>query len=228
MLQCHTVCIEIIFPLLRKRKTVLLYGIKTYFISTGSFSYKCSFFISLLFPFSIMMILLSSSHLPLYFSSPPPIFSLSLPLLPTLLSVPPFLSREVLSSRQALNNPLSFIHDVLITNSVINTLPNQCSSSIMPDQSGLMLRRKLDRLLGIDSNMANVREFNRERESGEHWAVPPFFRGWRSSCHYLSLSPLNCHLSIVHDQKCITCARKTNANIERSSRQRQRSNIFQN
>lgn len=110
-----------------------------------------------------MMILLSSSHL-LYFSSPPPIFSLFLPLLPILLSVPPFLSREVLSSRQALNNPLSFIHDVLITNSVINTLPNQCFSSIMPDQSGLMLRRKLDRLLGANSNLSNVREFNRERE----------------------------------------------------------------
>lgn len=201
MLQCHTVCIEIIFPLLRKRKTVLLYGIKTYFISTGFFSYKCSFFISLLFPFSIMMILLSSSHLPLYFSSPPPIFSLSLPLLPTLLSVPPFLSREVLSSRQALNNPLSFIHDVLITNSVINTLPNQCFSSIMPDQSGLMLRRKLDRLLGVDSNMANVREFNRERESGSIGRCRHFLEDGEAAviiCHCLRLIVI-CQLLMIRN-----------------------------
>lgn len=50
-------------------------------------------------------------------------------------------------SRSALDNALSFIHDILITNSVINTLPDQCLSSIMADRCGLMLRKELDGLL---------------------------------------------------------------------------------
>lgn len=75
-----------------------------------------------------------------------------------------FMFGRVLSSHQALNNPLSFIHDVLITNSVINTLPNQCLPSIMADQSDLMLDRKLDRLLEVNCNVANGRELNRESE----------------------------------------------------------------
>ncbi len=125
------------------------------------------FLLSLLFASSTYLILKwhkfhktlpprSSQHL-LHFS-----FSLHIPtfliflfflLCPTSL----LLSREVLSSHRTLDNLLSFIHDILITNSVINTLPNQCFSSIMADQSGLMMHRKLlDRLLGVN-NVSNER-----------------------------------------------------------------------
>lgn len=78
---------------------------------------------------------------------------------------PLFPSWKVLSSHRAFNNPLSFIHDILITNNVINILPNQCFPSITAGQSGLILHRKRDRLLGRNINVANVREFIREWRS---------------------------------------------------------------
>lgn len=68
----------------------------------------------------------------------------------------PFLPIEVFPPRSALDNALSFIHDILITNSVINTLPDQCLSSIMADRCGLMLHKELDGLLRTNSNVAGV------------------------------------------------------------------------
>lgn len=79
----------------------------------------------------------------------------------SLFSVPalfflPFLPIEVFPPRSALDNALSFIHDILITNSVINTLPDQCLSSIMTDRCGLMLHKELAGLLRTNSNVAGV------------------------------------------------------------------------
>lgn len=125
------------------------------------FHFPCTSSLILLFITSPCPPLFSSSHLPLYFFSTLRMFQLftsssSFSSSPS----PLLLSREVLSSCQALNKPQSFIHDVLITNSVINTLPNQSFSSIMADQSGLMLHRKLlDGLLGVN-NVHKVREFD--------------------------------------------------------------------
>lgn len=85
---------------------------------------------------------------------------------------PPFLPIEVFPSRSALDNALSFIHDILITNSVINTLPDQCLSSIMADRCGLMLHKELDGLLRTSSNVASVES---SIAKGDKRRIP----GWR-------------------------------------------------
>lgn len=84
----------------------------------------------------------------------------------------PFLPIEVFPSRSALNNALSFIHDILITNSVINTLPDQCLSSIMADRCGLMLHKELDGLLRTNSNVAGLES---SIVKGDRRRIP----GWR-------------------------------------------------
>lgn len=126
------------------------------------------------FPCTSSLYFCSSSLLPVLLPSPPRTFLATFfyfPHIPTfhiLLFSLLFLSREVLSLCQALNKPLSFIHDVLITNSVINTLPNQSFSSIMADQSGLMLHKKLlDRLLGVNT-VHKAREFDIGLDRIEH------------------------------------------------------------
>lgn len=84
----------------------------------------------------------------------------------------PFLPIEVFPSRSALDNALSFIHDILITNSVINTLPDQCLSSIMADRCGLMLHKELAGLLRTNSNVAGVES---SIAKGDRRRIP----GWR-------------------------------------------------
>lgn len=41
------------------------------------------------------------------------------------------------------------------------------------------------------------------RNRGAFWDGTSIFGGWRTRCHYLSLSSLICYLAIVHHQKCI-------------------------
>lgn len=85
---------------------------------------------------------------------------------------PPFLPIEVFPSRSAFDSALSFIHDILITNSVINTLPDQCLSSIMADRCGLMLHKELVGLLRTSSNVASVES---SIVKGDKRRIP----GWR-------------------------------------------------
>lgn len=125
--------------------------------------------ISLVFPssqhlltlFSILHFITSPFSFTPHHFSVFPLFLCCLPLLPPILFLlPPSCPERFCPHVKALDNPLSFIHDVLITNSVIDMLPNQCFSSIMADQSSLMLHRKLlDRLLGVN-NVFNAGELD--------------------------------------------------------------------
>lgn len=109
-----------------------------------------------------------SPNLPLFSFSSPVYSHFSYLPLPSPLS--PVQRGFVLTSGASIT-PLSFIHDGLITNSVINSLPDRCFSSIAADQSVLMLRRKLlARLLGVN-NVLNARESSifRVRQSLWFW-----------------------------------------------------------
>lgn len=89
------------------------------------------------------------------------------------LFLPSFHAIEVLSSCPAFDNLLSFIHDILITKSVINTLPDQCFPSIMADRCGLMWHKELDELLRANSGAASAKESNSKED---WWTIPR----WRS------------------------------------------------
>lgn len=88
-----------------------------------------------------------------------------------------FWAIEVLSSCPALNSPVSFIHDILITKSVINTLLDQYFPSIMADRCGLMWHKELDKLLRANSGAASARESNAKPIGGEFHGGVPVFRG---------------------------------------------------
>lgn len=67
--------------------------------------------------------------------------------------------------------PLSFIHDILITKSVINTLPDLYFPSIMADRCRLMWHKKVDKLLSTNSGAASARESNSEAD----WSRIPWW-----------------------------------------------------
>lgn len=108
-----------------------------------------------------------------------------------------FWAIEVLSSCPALDSPLSFIHDILITKSVINTLLDQYFPSIMADRCGLMWHKELDKLLSANSGAASARESNGE---ADWWRIPQ----WRS-CFQRIIKQLVLFVTVTTHLSSINC-----------------------